>query len=95
MAMSGQKQPVLYASTHMPTKLDDADELEKTKLREVREREGLSRTELAGLAGAGERTIQRAEKGESISARMRSRILNGFNRHQRRLQEYKMDDLFD
>jgi transcriptional regulator with XRE-family HTH domain len=65
-----------------------------SKLRQVREREGLSRAELAQLSDLSERTIQRGENGANITNLTKNRILNALNRRPERLREYEFDDLF-
>lgn len=65
------------------------------KLRQVREREGLSRAELGRISGVSERTIQRAEAGSLTMPTIRYKLLNALKRRSERLQTYALDDLFD
>jgi transcriptional regulator with XRE-family HTH domain len=50
-----------------------------SKLRKVRERNGLTKTELAAASGISVRTVDRAECGVSITIVTWNKILNGLN----------------
>ena len=64
------------------------------RLRGVREQEGVTRAELARLAGISVRTVQRAEEGQAISLVTKSRILKALNRVQDRAMDYALDYIF-
>lgn len=66
----------------------------KTPLRQAREREGLTRMDLARIAGLAEKTLQRAEAGEEVSVVTQNRIINALNRRTERLRDYDVADLF-
>ncbi len=68
--------------------------MRKTKLRSIREREGLSRATLARLADLSEKTLQRAEAGEPISEVTRNRILKALNALPNGLSTYVMKNVF-
>jgi transcriptional regulator with XRE-family HTH domain len=63
-------------------------------LREIREREGISRAALARATGLSEKTLQRAEAGELVSSVTQHRILNAFNKNSDRLRDYDLAELF-
>lgn len=68
-----------------------------SKLRQVREGEGLSRAALARAAGLSERTIKRIEDEEADYAPTvvtKNKLRNGLNQHASSGQRYALNDLF-
>jgi DNA-binding XRE family transcriptional regulator len=66
----------------------------QTKLRQVREREGLSRPALSRLASVSEKTIQRAEAGDDVMSITKHKLVNALNRREERLQDYEVEEVF-
>ena len=64
------------------------------RLREIREKEGLSRAELARLAHLSDKTLLRAESGGQISKPSQNAIVNALNRRDERLREYTVGRVF-
>jgi transcriptional regulator with XRE-family HTH domain len=59
------------------------------KLREAREKEGLTRAQLARESGVSEKTLQRAEEdGRKVKGTTRYKIINALNRRKDRLRKY-------
>lgn len=69
-------------------------DLSANRLREIREREGLSRAALARLAELSDRTVQRIEDGGDAAPATVGKLLKGLNRAPNRLQAYSQDDVF-
>ena len=66
------------------------------KLRETRERAGLTLSELDRLSGVSERTIRYIENEEKPSKKVtRQKIINGFNNNPRNKKIIKYEDVFD
>ncbi len=68
-----------------------------TRLRDVREREGLSRAALAREARLNERTLKRIEDEEDGYAPTpvtMNKLCNALNRRQDRVREYSLNDIF-
>lgn len=65
-----------------------------SRLRRVREHEGLSRAELARLADVAERTLQRCESGQQVMGITKHKVLNALNRRDG-LRDYTLADLFE
>jgi transcriptional regulator with XRE-family HTH domain len=64
------------------------------RLREAREREGLSRAALARSAGLNDKTLQRAEAGDPVSSVTLNRIVKALNRLPDALEKYTIERLF-
>lgn len=68
----------------------------KNRLKEVRERELLSISQLARLSGVDPKTISRIEKGISFGTEItRRKILKGLNSNPAKTREYSYKDVFD
>ncbi|MFX1487470.1 MAG: helix-turn-helix transcriptional regulator [Promethearchaeota archaeon] len=66
------------------------------KLREVREREGLTLIELDRLSGVSEKTIRYIENGKKPGKRVtKQKIINGLNSNPRNKKKIKYEDIFN
>jgi transcriptional regulator with XRE-family HTH domain len=64
-------------------------------LKVIRTSEGLTITDLAGLAGVSTKTISRLEEGKrSVAPTMKHRIVKALNKAPSRTKEYTFKDVF-
>jgi transcriptional regulator with XRE-family HTH domain len=63
-------------------------------LKEVREREGLTRAALGRAAGVSDRTLRRIEEGGAVSEATKGKVVKALNRLPDRLADYSVESLF-
>lgn len=68
----------------------------KNNLKEIREKELLSISQLAYLSRLNAKTVSRIEKGQTPGSEItRRKILNGLNINPTRTKEYSYEDVFN
>ena len=65
-----------------------------SELRHIRQSEGLTCAELARASGVADRTVKRAEDGESVRPETRYKILRGLNSLSKHDPPYELQDVF-
>jgi len=66
------------------------------KLRDIRENEGLTTSELSRLSGVSDKTIRYIENGENLGKRVtKQKIINGLNSNPRKNKTWRYKDIFE
>lgn len=67
----------------------------RNRVKDVRETEGLSQSQLANFSGVSEKTISRLESAKrSFTEVTKHKVVNGFNRNKDRLKLYSYTEVF-
>ncbi len=66
------------------------------KLRDIRENEGLTTSELSRFSGVSDKTISYIENGERLGKRVtKQKIINGLNSNPRKKKTWRYKDVFE